>query len=198
MSQKFKITTCAFILCLFGLTLMTVSPVYAQQGKRMDRCEKMKALPKPRKKINCFRNEAKRLRAELVEVKRQLADKTSKKGVSRVSSERKHESKSQMKARIAKCRQMEKKAGYDMCGKTEEQRYYLKLQKDKREDPNCYINTGANNSKSVVVPCDASHIELSNYRLCASIKRSAKGQKACAEIVYRCVQKTPSGAHIKC
>ena len=30
MLQKFKITTCAFILCLFGLTLMTVSPVFAQ------------------------------------------------------------------------------------------------------------------------------------------------------------------------
>ena len=30
MTQKFTITTCAFILCLFGLTLMTVSPVFAQ------------------------------------------------------------------------------------------------------------------------------------------------------------------------
>ena len=32
MLQQFKITTYAFILCLFGLTLMTVSPVFAQQG----------------------------------------------------------------------------------------------------------------------------------------------------------------------
>ena len=32
MLQKFKITSIAFILCLFGLTLMTVSPVFAQQG----------------------------------------------------------------------------------------------------------------------------------------------------------------------
>ena len=32
MLQKFKITSYAIILCLFGLTLMTVSPVFAQQG----------------------------------------------------------------------------------------------------------------------------------------------------------------------
>ena len=30
MLQKFKITSCAFFLCLFGLTLMTVSPVFAE------------------------------------------------------------------------------------------------------------------------------------------------------------------------
>ena len=54
---------------------MTVSPVYAQQGKRMDRCEKMKALPTPRKKINCFRNEAKRLRAELDEIRSEGASR---------------------------------------------------------------------------------------------------------------------------
>ena len=33
MLQKFKITTCVFILCLFGLTLITVSPVFAQMSK---------------------------------------------------------------------------------------------------------------------------------------------------------------------
>ena len=32
MFQKFKIMSYAIILCLFGLTLMTVSPVFAQQG----------------------------------------------------------------------------------------------------------------------------------------------------------------------
>ena len=30
MLQKFKIIPCAFILCLFGLTLITVSPVFAE------------------------------------------------------------------------------------------------------------------------------------------------------------------------
>ena len=32
MSQKYNIIFYAIILCLFGLTLMTVSPVFAQQG----------------------------------------------------------------------------------------------------------------------------------------------------------------------
>ena len=32
MLQKFKITSCVFILCLFGLTLITVSPIFAQVG----------------------------------------------------------------------------------------------------------------------------------------------------------------------
>ena len=32
MSQKYSIVPHAIILCLFGLTLMTVSPVFAQQG----------------------------------------------------------------------------------------------------------------------------------------------------------------------
>jgi len=31
MLQKFKITSYAFIICLFGFTLITVSPVFAQQ-----------------------------------------------------------------------------------------------------------------------------------------------------------------------
>jgi hypothetical protein len=33
MLQKFKITSCVFILCLFGLSLMTVSPVYAKNNE---------------------------------------------------------------------------------------------------------------------------------------------------------------------
>ena len=32
MLLKYRIIFCAIILCLFGLTLMTVSPVFAQQG----------------------------------------------------------------------------------------------------------------------------------------------------------------------
>ena len=67
MLQKFKITTCVFILCLFGLTLMTVSPVHAQLSKRGLGCDKMIEGPKSisRKKINCFRNEVKRLNAKM-------------------------------------------------------------------------------------------------------------------------------------
>ena len=56
MLHKFKITTCAFILCLFGLTLMTVSPVYAQKGKRMEECERINTQKQHRKKIKCFRD----------------------------------------------------------------------------------------------------------------------------------------------
>jgi hypothetical protein len=90
MFHKFKITTCAFILCLFGLTLMTVSPVYAQHGKRMDRCEKMKALPKPRKKINCFRNEALRLHDTLQELRSEnVAKPTRRENARRATKERK-------------------------------------------------------------------------------------------------------------
>ena len=40
MIQKFKVTYCAFILCLFGLTLMTVSPVFAQESE-YDKCFSM-------------------------------------------------------------------------------------------------------------------------------------------------------------
>jgi hypothetical protein len=54
---------------------MTVSPVYAQQGKRMDRCEKI-SPKKHRKKIDCFRNLAMDLRDKLNEVKRAAADRT--------------------------------------------------------------------------------------------------------------------------
>ena len=41
MLQKFKITTCAFILCLFGLTLMTVSPVFAEDSPEFTACAQM-------------------------------------------------------------------------------------------------------------------------------------------------------------
>ena len=51
MFHQFKITPYAFILCLFGLTLMTVSPVFAEdsEGKRA--------------KKNCFRDLARSLQA---------------------------------------------------------------------------------------------------------------------------------------
>jgi hypothetical protein len=52
MLHKFKITTCAFILCLFGLTLITVSPVFASSPEFIE-CQEMKGKEK---KKNCFRD----------------------------------------------------------------------------------------------------------------------------------------------
>jgi hypothetical protein len=60
MFHKFKITTCAFILCLFGLTLMTVTPVFADDSIDFVECQQIKpnrtsyALMKEKK--NCFRD----------------------------------------------------------------------------------------------------------------------------------------------
>ena len=60
MLHKFKITTCAFILCLFGLTLMTVTPVFADDSIDFVECQQIKpnrtsyALMKEKK--NCFRD----------------------------------------------------------------------------------------------------------------------------------------------
>ncbi len=53
MLQKFKITTCAFILCLFGLTLITVSPVFAEDSPEFIACQQMKGK---KAKKNCFRD----------------------------------------------------------------------------------------------------------------------------------------------
>ena len=57
MLHKFKIASCAFILCLFGLTLMTVSPVFADDVE-YDTCDTMgkkKGAKYPYKnRMNCF------------------------------------------------------------------------------------------------------------------------------------------------
>jgi len=66
MLQKFKITTCAFILCLFGLTLMTVSPVFAEDSAEFIDCQKIKIkkqMSMAREKIHCFRDLARKLEA---------------------------------------------------------------------------------------------------------------------------------------
>ena len=60
MLQKFKITSCAFILVLFGLTLMTVSPVLAADGDGFTVCDNM---PEAASKLTCFRDLARSLRA---------------------------------------------------------------------------------------------------------------------------------------
>ena len=60
MIQKFKITSCAFTLCLFGLTLMTVSPVFAQNSAAFKQCQQIKpngtSVPLMKQKKNCFKN----------------------------------------------------------------------------------------------------------------------------------------------
>jgi hypothetical protein len=68
MLQKFKITTCAFILCLFGVTLTTVSPVLAEDSKEFKECQLIKPkdtdLALMKKKKDCFRDLARVLSAE--------------------------------------------------------------------------------------------------------------------------------------
>ena len=59
MFHKFKITTCAFILCLFGLTLMTVSPVFAADSAAFKQCQQIKHQGKfepMKQKKNCFKD----------------------------------------------------------------------------------------------------------------------------------------------
>jgi hypothetical protein len=55
MLKKLKITSCAFILCLFGLTLMTVTPVFAEDSAEFTTCKDMKWKKGKRAKMNCFR-----------------------------------------------------------------------------------------------------------------------------------------------
>jgi hypothetical protein len=57
MLQKFKITSCAFILCFFGLTLMTVSPVFALESGAFVRCSNMAAgdIGQIRNMLRCFK-----------------------------------------------------------------------------------------------------------------------------------------------
>ena len=62
MLQKHKITTYVFILCLFGLTLMTTTPVFAygKYNAEFEQCEKIEIKNKQGnptgKRMNCFRN----------------------------------------------------------------------------------------------------------------------------------------------
>ena len=80
MLQKFKITTCAFILCLFGLTLITVSPVLAEDSAAFVGCKQIKGDLKGKK--NCFKRLARELEAAVntaakdLETLQAAADKT--------------------------------------------------------------------------------------------------------------------------
>jgi hypothetical protein len=64
MLHKFKTTTCASILYLFGLTLMGVAPVFAEDCAAFKQCQQIKPRGKTnvmRQKSNCFRNLARDL-----------------------------------------------------------------------------------------------------------------------------------------
>ena len=68
MLQKLKITTYVFILCLFGLTLITVSPVFAEDSNdAFDACEQMKWKDGKKAKKNCFMDLASNLIAKETE-----------------------------------------------------------------------------------------------------------------------------------
>jgi hypothetical protein len=62
MLQKLKITTYVFILCLFGLTLITVSPIFAEDSAAIDNCEKMskhrrgKRFVRSTDQISCYKS----------------------------------------------------------------------------------------------------------------------------------------------
>ena len=61
MLHKFRIASCAFILCLFGLTLITVSPVLAEDSAAFVECQQIKGDLKGKK--NCFKRLARELEA---------------------------------------------------------------------------------------------------------------------------------------
>ena len=66
MIQKFKMTTFAAVLCLFGLMLFTAAPVFADPQGEFDDCKEMeKGKGKNRlSKLRCFKD----LAEELIEI----------------------------------------------------------------------------------------------------------------------------------
>ena len=71
MLQKLKITTYVFILCLFGLTLITVSPIFAEDNAAIDKCEKMskhrrgKRFVRSTDQISCYKSLVRELTARV-------------------------------------------------------------------------------------------------------------------------------------
>jgi hypothetical protein len=69
MLQKLKITTYVFIVCLFGLTLITVSPIFAEDSVAIDKCEKMskhrrgKRFVRSTDQISCYKSLVRELTA---------------------------------------------------------------------------------------------------------------------------------------
>ena len=71
MLQKLKITTYVFILCIFGLTLITVSPIFAEDSAEIDKCEKMskhrrgKRFVRSTDQISCYKSLVRELTARV-------------------------------------------------------------------------------------------------------------------------------------
>ena len=71
MLQKLKITTYVFILCLFGLTLITVSPIFAEDSAAIEKCEKMskhrrgKRFVRSTDQISCYQSLVRKLTARV-------------------------------------------------------------------------------------------------------------------------------------
>ena len=73
MLQKIKITTYVFILCLFGLTLITVSPIFAEDSAAIDECDSGKMSKHSRgrrfvrftEQINCYKSLVQELTARV-------------------------------------------------------------------------------------------------------------------------------------
>ena len=66
MTYKLKVTIFAVTLCLFGLTLITVSPVFAEDSAEFIDCQKIKIkkqMRMAREKIHCFRDLVRKLEA---------------------------------------------------------------------------------------------------------------------------------------
>jgi hypothetical protein len=71
MLQKLKITTYVFILCIFGLTLTTVSPIFAEDSAAFDKCENIskhrrgKRFVRSTDKISCYKSLVRELMARV-------------------------------------------------------------------------------------------------------------------------------------
>ena len=76
MLQKLKITTYVFILCIFGLTLITVSPIFAEDSAAIDKCEKMskhrrgKRFVRSTDQISCYKSLVRELTARVNKLER--------------------------------------------------------------------------------------------------------------------------------
>jgi len=56
MLKTYRIIPLVFILCLFGLTLITVSPVFAEDSAAFVECQQMKWKDGKKAKMKCFKD----------------------------------------------------------------------------------------------------------------------------------------------
>jgi hypothetical protein len=81
MFQKSKITFYGFILCLFGFTLITVSPVCAEESMAFKACKDIKGKEDMNAKKNCFRDGWKSMTDEVTQALKILTDAQKKSSV---------------------------------------------------------------------------------------------------------------------